>query len=245
MTDRFYPLGLPHEADTWKTTYEVQNEMRTFARSAYPPGTAVHLPGARDRFGFSSPGPIRSRLAQGHLHGTEAVDVPNPRENHAMLRMRVEDERETFRTTDMTEMGRSYRSRVAEVCFSPSQTPSRSCFGKSLRKTFSLPAVGAPPRVSTPPDHVHDLQDDHFRYFVPKAMQRYGAAKLNPHQLSKLHNADLISFPFSGEGTGFRSQSGPTNLFPEGSYEGVGTSTRSAFQKPNFAGRHAPADRGA
>mmetsp|Transcript_20024 Transcript_20024/g.58143 ORF Transcript_20024/g.58143 Transcript_20024/m.58143 type:complete len:245 (+) Transcript_20024:88-822(+) len=244
MTDRFYPLGLPHEADAWKTTYEVQNEMRTFPRSAYPPGTAVHLPGARDSFGFSSPGPVRHRLAQGHLHETGAVDIPNPRESHAMLRLREQDEREIFRTTDATEMGKSYRSRVAEVSFSPAATPS-ACAAKSLRKTFSLPSL-APPRVSTPPDPAEHLEDNHFSYFVPKAMQKAGHEKLNPHRLHKLHKADRVSFPFSGEGTGFRSQSGPTGVFPSGgTYEGITTSSHANFQRPNFATRHAPADRGA
>lgn len=234
MTDRFYPVGLEAEADAFKTTYEVQNEMRSFPRSAYPPGTAVHLPGTSATFGFSNPGPIRHRLAQGHLHSTEEVDIPNPRESHAMPCMQVPDDRHTFMVHDTEEMGRSYQSPVAAMTFSGG-TPSKSM--QSMRKTRSLPSLNkapAPARLGDAPSPVHRLEDDHFSYFVPRAQAGSGVDKLNPHLMHKLQKSSRISFPFSGEGTGFRSQSGKTALFPEGSYKDVPTTSRMAFSKPPF-----------
>mmetsp|Transcript_44459 Transcript_44459/g.128486 ORF Transcript_44459/g.128486 Transcript_44459/m.128486 type:complete len:249 (+) Transcript_44459:126-872(+) len=246
MTDRFYPLGLPHEPDAWKTTYETQNEMKTHARSAYPPGTAVHLPGARETFGFSSPGPIRSRMAQGHLHPTDAVDVPNPRESHARLRMHEDNERAMFERHDIDEMARSYRSPVLAATTGSFRVGNKTAggFASSMRKTKSTGALtmSAPQRVSSPPEHAHALEDDHFHYFVPKAQQKGGHARLNPHMLSKLHKADRISFPFSGEGTGFRSQGGSVGVFPEGTYEGITTSSRTNFSHP-ASKRISPLDR--
>lgn len=229
MTDRFYPVGLHSDMDVWKSSYEVQNEMRSFARSAYPPGCAVHLPGARDTFGFSNAGPIRARLSQPDLFPSEDVDIMNPRESHAMTRIQVPDDRLTFESHDADEMGRSYRSPVAAVHFSPN--------GTGMRKTRSLPSLTRPPvpsRTSYPPEAIHSIEDDHFNYFVPKGMQRAGKEKMNPHLMSKLHKKDKISFPFSGEGTGFRTQSGPTQLFPEGSYKDISTSSRTTYAKPSF-----------
>jgi len=231
MTDRFYPVGLAAEQDAWKTTYETQNEMRSFARSAFPPGCAVHLPGARDTFGFSSPGPLRTRLAQPDAHPEERVGVANPRECHAVPRQQVPDDRVTFHAHDVDEMSRSYRSPVASIAFGSS--------GRMLPRTRSLPSLTktpAPPKVSDSPSMLSKLEDQHFSYFVPQGMQREGREKINPHHLSRLRKTDVdrVAFPFTGEGTGFRTQSGATEWFPPGSYEGVPTSYRSSFQKPPY-----------
>jgi len=266
MTDRFYPVGLKQEAELWKSTYEIQNEMRSYARSAFPPGTAVHQPGARDTFGFSCPGPNRARLAQGHLHPTEEVDVDGPRAHHAVPKTQAPDEVGTFYDYDVPEMQRSYRSPMVKAHFSPQATgmdggaASRRGSGmnmgtgtdmgasgmrRSMYSSRSLPLLvkpTAPARVSTPPDHVHSHEDEHFDYFVPLGLQGRGKERLNPHTMSKLHKKDRISFPFSGEGTGFRSQSATGGLFPEGTYEGISTSTRTNFAKPSFH-PHAPAAR--
>jgi len=55
-------------------------------------------------------------------------------------------------------------------------------------------------------------------------------------------NADTNS-PLSlyGEGTGFRTQSGPTMLFPEGTYREATSTSRSVFGKHSFS-RHSPLD---
>jgi len=228
MTDRFYPVGLAADVEAWKTTYEVQNEMRSFARSAFPPGTAVHLPGARDSFGFSSPGPLRMRLAQPDAHPEEKIDIGNPRECHAIPRTQAPDDRATFHVHDTDEMARSYRSPVASVTFGGS---------RSLPKTRSLPSLSktpAPPRMSMAPPLTTKMEDDHFSYFIPKGLHREGEDRINPHHMSKLRKADRISFPFTGEGTGFRTQSGMTDWAPPGSYEGVPTSYRTTFAKPPF-----------
>lgn len=230
MTDRFYALGLPAEADAWKTTYEVQNEMRAFARSAYPPGTAVHLPGVRDHFGYSNPGPLAHRLAKPELHPKEEVDVSNPREHHAVPHVQIPDDRVTFHNLDMDEMMKSYQSPVAKATLSGT---ARSNASRS-RSLPSLTIQRAPPRFSEPPEQVHRLEDDHFSYFVPKSMQRDGQDKLNTHLLSKLSKSNRISFPFTGDGTGFRTQSGLTEWFPRGTYKDQPTTYRTNFGKPPY-----------
>eukprot|EP00931_Biecheleriopsis_adriatica_P030428 TRINITY_DN17933_c0_g1_i1.p1 TRINITY_DN17933_c0_g1~~TRINITY_DN17933_c0_g1_i1.p1 ORF type:complete len:242 (+),score=31.74 TRINITY_DN17933_c0_g1_i1:82-807(+) len=232
MTDRFYPIGLEQEAENWKTTYEVMNEMRSFARSAYPPGTAIHQPGARDHFGYSTPGPIAPRLANPALALTEDTDVPNPREHHAITRIQCPDDRDVFETHDTSEMLKSYNSPVANMSLSPQN---RSMM--TMSKSRSLPAIerrAVPPRLAEPNPLITKLEDEHFSYFVPKGQQREHRDKLNTSTMSKLKKNNRISFPFSGEGTGFRSQSGNTDWWPSGDYRGVPTSYRTNFSNPGF-----------
>lgn len=235
--DRFYPVGLAAEADAWKTTYEEANEMRSFARSAYPPGTSIHLPGQRDMFGFSAPGPARERLAKPYLHPTEEVDVPNPREHHAITRVQIDDEHDVFHRHDVNDMLSSKHGPMVAAIFNRgadgTYRPPSSPGGLSLSKSRSLPNIApAPARRCQPPEIVDRHEDDHFSYFVPRSMQGDGVAKLNTHHMSKLHKASRISFPFSGEGTGFRSQSGITEVFPQGSYKDLTTTHRHFFKKP-------------
>merc|ERR1719433_697410 len=139
MTDRFYPLGLPSADDVWKTSYEVQNEMRSFERSAYPPGTAIHLPGARDKFGFSTPGPIASRLAKPELCLVEETGTQASRGYMATPTYQEPDDRKIFNTLDVQEMqSGSYRSPVADMSV---KFGTRSLAGSgtsTLQKSFSL-----------------------------------------------------------------------------------------------------------
>merc|ERR1719181_1824670 len=100
MTDRFYPIGQHSVGDVWKTSYEVQNEMRSFQRSAYPPGYAGHEPGAREKFGHSTPGPNAKILSMSHLALREDVDIAEPRRIHAMPHVQVADDSTTFHDLD-------------------------------------------------------------------------------------------------------------------------------------------------
>jgi len=203
MTDRFYPLGKQSLPDAWKSSYEIQNEMRSFQRSAYPPGYAGHEPGAREKFGFSTPGPDAWKLTKGDLCLREDVDIAEPRRILAVPRMQVTDERATFRDLDVPEMDRSYRSAIVSPMY------------RSMAKSKSMPSVermAAPPRLSHLPQAQHKIDDDHFSYFVPRALNREGADRLMSRSLPKLHKTSekKVTLPFTGEGTGFRTQSGQT-----------------------------------
>jgi len=240
MTDRFYPLGMEADEDCWKTTYEVMNEMRSFARSAYPPGTAIHQPGCRDHFGYSTPGPIAHRLAKSELALTEDIGVKNPREHHAITRIQEPDDRNIFEQHDVSEMLKSYNSPVANMSLSPGGA--RSMRG-SMSKTMSLPALERrpiPPRLAEPNPLMNKLEDEHFSYFVPKGLQREHRDKLNTSTLSRLKKENRISFPFSGEGTGFRSQGSNADWWPAGTYQNVPTSYRMGFSKPGFFRANSP-----
>lgn len=228
--DRFYPLGLPAADDAWKTSYEVQNELRSFERSAYPPGTAVHQPGARDAFGFSTPGPIATRLAKPDLALTQEVDQANPRAHHATVRVQEPDDKETFHKYDVPEMMKSYRSPVATMSLSAGAA-------KSMARTRSLPAIErapVPPRLMDRMSPTAHLEDDHFDYFVPKGLQMEPQDNMHTSTLSRLKKVDRISFPFTGEGTGFKAQSSSSFLAPAGANLESGTTYKSAFKKPPF-----------
>jgi len=228
MTDRFYPVGLPAEKDCWKTTYEVQNEMRAFERSAYPPGCAVHLPGSREKFGFSTPGPLAHRLANPDLCLTEETDHPNPRAHLAVPRYQVPNDSEVFHELDVPEMQQSYKSPVATMSFSKgmNQSMSRSVSLPSLQKTVS--------RLQDPHAPVHKLECGQFSYFVPKEMARDGPEKLYTRNLSKLQKENRLTMPW-GDGTGFRTQNAQTDWWPKGHYHpGTETAYRENHKKPPF-----------
>jgi hypothetical protein len=217
------------DKEDWKTTYEVQNEMRSFERSMYPPGTAVHLPGSRDKFGYSTPGPLKHRLTNPDIALSEDVDQPAPRLVHAIPKIKVHDDRQTFMELDVPEMAKSYKSPVASATFSPMKS--------GMSRTKSVPVMTktvAPKRVCEPNPLVSDFEDGHFHYFVPKALQLEPKEKLNASMLPKLHKANKISFPFLGEGTGFRSQSANTEWMQSKPYDAnQWTSSSSAYTKPN------------
>lgn len=229
MTDRFYPRGKASQPDVWKSTYEVQTEMRSYERSMFPPGTSIHQPGARERFGYATPGPYAHRLAQSYHALGEDVDVPNPREMHAVPRMQCPDDRETFEHLDVPEMTRSYRSPVAMATLTPGGK-------KFMTRGRSLPALvtpTAPKRLSEVEEPIDRIEDEHFSYFVPMGMRREGRERIGGTTLSKLHKEGRISFPFSGEGTGFRSQTPYTSWWPDPTPISNETSYRRTFQKYN------------
>lgn len=238
MTDRFYPLGKPSADDVWKSSYEVANEMRSFQRSAYPPGYAGHEPGAREKFGFSTPGPHAWKLTKPELALQEETDIEEPRRNLAVPRMQVTDERKTFHSLDVPEMDRSYKSGIV------------SPLHRSMAKTRSLPTLerkAAPPRMSELRPAQNKLEDEHFSYFVPKAMARDSKEQLMSRSLSKLHKdpQKKVMLPFAGDGTGFRTSCGDTNFFPPASrLHDEPTSYASSFQKPSFY-RMSPLNMGA
>eukprot|EP00405_Crypthecodinium_cohnii_P023048 CAMPEP_0206484860 /NCGR_PEP_ID=MMETSP0324_2-20121206/40202_1 /ASSEMBLY_ACC=CAM_ASM_000836 /TAXON_ID=2866 /ORGANISM="Crypthecodinium cohnii, Strain Seligo" /LENGTH=243 /DNA_ID=CAMNT_0053963041 /DNA_START=92 /DNA_END=823 /DNA_ORIENTATION=+ len=230
--DRFYPVGLESHPEAWKTTYEEMNEMKSHPRSAYPPGTSIHLPGQRERFGFSAPGCDRWLLARPELQPSDAVDVPNPREHYAITRIKIDDDLERPSHNEIGEMLRS-KNRSPTAIFDKSQMSQSIYSPGNLSRTKSLPSLPAQ-RKWTPPDRVERMEDEHFSYFVPRSMQGEGAYKFNTHTMSKLHKTDRISFPFSGEGTGFRSESGLTDVFPKGTMKGAITTHKHFFTKPPY-----------
>lgn len=241
MTDRFYPLGLQQEEENWKTTYEIQNEMRAYERSPFPPGTSIHQPGARDFFGYSTPGPIAHRLAKPHLTLSEDIGKDNPREHHAVVRTQAPDEHATFYQHDIPEMAKSYHNlAVAKVSVAGNKPIS------TMTRTSSLPNLTR--KQLAPKDRelnpaIVKLDDEHFSYFVPKSMHRLGREKISTHTLSKLKKENPISFPFSGEGTGFKSQGSGVEWWAPGAYSAdQPTSYRTAFKNPGFF-RNSPVER--
>jgi hypothetical protein len=228
MTDRFYPVGLAQHPDNWKTSYEVQNEMRAFERSAYPPGCSVHLPGSREKFGFSTPGPIAHRLAKPELALREETDIENPRAHHAVPRYQVPDDREVFENFDVPEMQRSYRSPVATMSLSGG-------LKAGMSRSVSLPQIGTKTvsRLTMPKQLTSKLDDDQFTYFIPRANQRDGKERLMTTNLSKLQKQNRISMPF-GDGTGYNSQNPHCDWWPGGDEHTVPTSYQHGFTRPPF-----------
>lgn len=228
MTDRFYPLGKHSAEDVWKSTYEVCNEMRSFQRSAYPPGYAGHEPGARDKFGFSTPGPDANRLTKGELCLREDIDIQEPRRNLAVPRMQVTDERNTFQDLDVPEMDRSYKSAIVSPMY------------RSMAKSRSVPSVGpkpAPNKMSQLPPAMNKMEDEHFAYFVPKAQNREGKDRLMSRSLSKLYKSPekKVMLPFAGDGTGFRTQSSATEWWPAAArLHEEPSAYQSQFNRPSF-----------
>lgn len=253
MTDRFYPVGQPGHPDMWKTTYEVANEMRSFERSPYPPGCAVHLPGSREKFGFSTPGPIAHRLSKPELCLTEDTDIDNPRAHQAIPRYQVPNDREVFDNFDVPEMQRSYQSPVATMSFSGGGglggtgggigigggMGSSIGFGASrtggMNRSLSLPQLQpkSVTRLHQPKSALTKLDDQQFTYFIPKAMQRDGKERLMASNLSKLQKEAKVTMPF-GDGTGFRTQNANCDWYPSGWEHTVPTTSQAAYTKPPF-----------
>lgn len=232
MTDRFYPLGMPSAEDAWKTTYECQTEMRSWERSAFPPGTSIHQPGARDKFGFSSPAAHAHRLAQSWTVLGEEVDNPNPRGHLAICRLPAPDDRDVFATHDIPEMAKSYRSPVAQATLTPAGRSCRRTLG-SMRADRSLPNLmnQSISKLSQPNPSIEKLEDEHFSYFVPQGMAADGPDRILGRTLTKLHKKDKISFPWSGSGTGFHSV-GSASWLPEQTPISNTTSYREQFNRP-------------
>lgn len=205
----FYPLGLPsYGPDAFKTSYETQNELVTHERSPYPPGTGVHLPGARDLFGFGSPGANPALTAKSSF-------------------ARCED-------PDATAMGASSpvspssgfnfqapASPMAQAGNAMLQSP------KSMRRTASSPAFDtykAPKRLSIGAVPMHKFEDDHHSFFVPASMRHAGEHKLHGnYSLPRLSKERKLAATI-GDGTGFRCQGAGADWWP--------TPTGADYEKP-------------
>merc|ERR1712146_631480 len=92
----------------------------------------------REKFGFSTPGPIAHRLAKPELALREETDTENPRAHHAIPRYQVPDDREVFHNFDVPEMQQSYRSPVANMSLSGGLKTG----GQSMCRSVSLPNIG-------------------------------------------------------------------------------------------------------
>lgn len=124
-------------------------------------------------------------------------------------------------------------------------TTGRSTFNlkgtQFMSKTRSLPSlkkVPNPPRLTEPTPALARLEDEHYSYFVPKAMQRERRDKLSTSTMSKLHKENKVTMPFTGEGTGFRTQTTPVSDTPwwpaqmePYSYSSTNT---TCYQRPPF-----------
>jgi len=230
MTDRFYPTGKVSAADAWKTTYEVQNEMRSFQRSSYPPGYAGHEPGAREKYGFSTPGPDAMRLTKPELCLREDVDIEEPRRIHAIPRHQVTDERKTFAEHDVPEMDRSYKSGIMSPMY------------RSMAKTRSQPTLSkkaAPPRLAPVPQPV---MQNHSSDTWSGRFQRDTEEQLMSRSLPKLFKAPekKVMLPFSGDGTGFRSSCNAIEWWPSAARLQEGTAYGTAFNKSKPIHRMSP-----
>lgn len=231
MTDRFYPSGLlTNDSDTFKSTYTVQNEMRSFARSSYPIGYAGHEPGSKFKFGYASPAPDPSILANPETVLSENVGSPNGRAFQTMTRSSNPDDLSTFNNYD--------RHRWDQQLFAATTN--------SLKKnpmTRSLPDLSkiCPADLKRRRSPVTNLEDELFSYFVPKGLQSMRREKLLQRHLPKLmKHGDKFTQSFSGEGTGFRSQGGGGDSWwpiHNGAVEKM-SSTRDAFRPPPFRRTH-------
>lgn len=179
--------------------------MKVHARSFFPPGTSVHVPGARDNFGYSSPGGTRRKTI-------------NPDYNERFGLAEQEPAFDLF-----SNPSSAMSSPLASGMRRSQMNKSKSLqFLKKNQKSFS--------RLSQPMATIEKHEDEHFSYFVPESLKNESRETLSKMPLSKLSKASRISFPTSGEGTGFRNQGQATNWWPAGSYtEDQPTSYRTAF----------------
>lgn len=228
MTERFYPIGtLPAEDEAYKSTYTVQNEMRSFHRSAYPPGYAGHEPGVREKHGYASPGPHAWRLANPEHTLTEEIDNPAPRMMHAVTRSKAHD-MSTYTDLDLPIQERTLQKHASTgLSTSLSQRATRK-----LGQSTSLPEL-RPLTEKKPP--LERLEDARFTYFVPKAMSRKSKDQLlKSGGLSKLEKADRVVLAIPGEGTGFRAQGAACNWWPHLTGDAEISAIQRAFTKPPF-----------
>lgn len=222
MTDRFYPMGMHSAENVWKSSYEVQNEMKIFERSMYPPGTSIHVPGARENFGYSTPGGLNSRKKTANQQCME----------------------DSYYTTYQMPSDASPKSTAEQgaAVFSPTSSTGgpRLALGKS-RSQPMMTKMKTVARLSEPLSSVEKHEDALFSYFVPLSLQKETRDVLRTMPLSKLQKHNRISFPFSGDGTGFRSACTATDWWPSGSYSpDQPTAYRETFNKPQGFHRQSP-----
>jgi len=196
--DRFYPMGLYSPPENWKTSYELQNEMKTHERSPYPPGTSVHQPGSRDHFGFGTPGPNPALTTKSSFALTEDPDAVA-----------------AMHGTEMTAFAGS--SPMAQTGAMMMTSPA------SFRRTSSQGALHGtrrtPKRLADKQEPIHSLEDDTHTFFVPNSMKHSGEDRLAGNfTLPKLSKEKKLVATF-GEGTGFKSQGAGADWWPQGSYD--------------------------
>jgi hypothetical protein len=197
----YYPLGLPsHGPDAWKTSYETQNELTTHERSPYPPGTGVHMPGARDHFGFGSPGANPALTAKSSFARCEDPDAAATDGAASSPASPTGGFNFQSPTSPMAQAGNAILS------------------SKSMRRTASSPAFDtykAPKRLSVGAVPVHKFEDDHHSFFVPASMRHLGGDRLQGnYSLPKLSKERRLAGTI-GDGTGFRCQGAGADWWPQ------------------------------
>jgi len=228
MTERFYPHGLLMTTeDAFKSTYTVQNEMRSFHRSAYPPGYAGHEPGVRERHGFASPGPIAYRLSGPEHALTEDVDNPAPRRMQAVTKSKAHDQ-DDFHALDLPAYSNTLKSHASNVL--PPEIRDRS-----MKRSMSTGRTELQP-LSVPKEPITHLDDGRFTYFVPKTYSLKNRALLLTRQLDlmKLDKKELVTVANPGEGTGFRCQAGRAAWWPSLDGDPEISSIQRAYRRPPF-----------
>lgn len=207
MTDRFYPKGTQiFDEDTLKSTYQVQNEMRSFHRSAFPPGYAGHEPGVREKMGYASPGPHAWRLSDPSHALTEDVDNDAPRKMHAAVKSKAHDQ-STFHELDLPGYSNTLRHQASQVL--PESMRSRT-----MGRSMSSGRMDMKP-LSEKKDPITHLEDNKFTYYVPGIYSKKGKdALLTKYDLLKLEKQSKVMGANPGEGTGFRCQGGGANWWP-------------------------------
>lgn len=225
MTERFYPLGtLPADEEAYKSTYTVQNEMRAFHRSAYPPGYAGHEPGVREKHGYASPGPHAWRLSGPEHTLTEEVDNPAPRKMHAVTRSKAHDQG-TFHELDLPKHTSALETQKSNVIPSAKRTG-------SLTRSTTRPEL-QPLRAKKDP--IGKLEDARFTYFVPKALQNKNKEQLiKSGGLVGLEKQDRVVLAIPGEGTGFRAQGAACDWWPFLEGDAEISAIQRAYKKPPF-----------
>lgn len=228
MTERFYPIcSLKAEDDAFKSTYTVQNEMRSFHRSAYPPGYAGHEPGIRAKHGYASPGPDAWKLAGPDHALTEDVDNPAPRMMHAVTKSKAHD-LDAFHDLDLPSYSMTLKSQASNVLPPEMRNP-------SMTRSLSATRTDLRP-LSFKKDPVTRLEDARFTYYVPRTYSQKSrdlllARHLNLHKLDK---QEIVTVANPGEGTGFRCQAGGPSWWPSLDDDPEISSIQRAYRRPPF-----------
>lgn len=232
MTDRFYPAGTQvFEEDTLKSTYTLMNEMRSFHRSAYPPGYAGHEPGAREKMGYASPGPHAWRLSDPYHALTEDVDNDAPRAHHAQVKSKAHDD-STFYEHDLPDYSATLKKHKEQVL--PEHLRSRT-MGRSMSST----RTDLKP-LSTAGDALTQLEDARFTYYVPGIYSRKGRETLlKKYYLPYLEKAAKVSMADpqaepSKSGTGFHCQGAACKWWPTLEGDPEISQIQRTYRKPPF-----------
>jgi len=228
MTERFYPIGLlKNEEDAFKSTYTMQNEMRSFHRSAYPPGYAGHEPGVRDKHGYASPGPHAWRLSDPDHALTEDVGSEAPRKMQAVTKSKAHDH-SVFHELDLPIRQDTLRTQ-ATTTISPDI--------RATRLTRSMSSTRADlSALSRKKDPITHLEDERFTYFVPQNYSNKRRELLFTRQvdLLKLDKKERVTGANPGEGTGFRTQGAACGWWPSLDADPEISSIQRAYRRPPF-----------